>query len=137
VVAGEGSDEPRLRRLAEGADVRFAGMLARDELARIRAEAAVVLAPSRSDDACPYAVVEALAAGVPVIASDRGGLPELAGVAGTEPADDLDAWTRAVARAWQDPAERLARGEAALARARERCHPDVFYQRLMRIYGEE
>ena len=135
VVAGEGPDGSRLRRLADGGAVRLAGMLARDELARIRADAALVLAPSRSDDACPYAVVEALAAGVPVIASDRGGLPELAGTGGVEPADDLRAWTRAVARAWNDPADRLGRGEAALARARGRCHPDVYYQGLMRVYG--
>jgi len=135
VVAGEGPDERRLRQLAAGGEVRFAGMLARDELAEVRAQAALVLAPSRSDDACPYAVVEALAAGVPVLASDRGGLPELAGADGTEPADDLEAWKRAVARAWKDPAGRMSRGEAALARARARCHPDVFYARLMRIYG--
>ena len=133
VVAGEGPDKARLRGLAEGADVRFAGMLGRDELARVRADAAVVLAPSRSDDACPYAVVEALAAGVPVIASDRGGLPELADA--VEGADDLGAWTRAVAGAWNDPAGRLERGEAALARARRRCSPDVYYEGLMRAYG--
>jgi glycosyltransferase involved in cell wall biosynthesis len=136
VVTGTGPDEPRLRSLAEGAEVRFAGMLSRDELARVRADAAVVLAPSRSDDACPYAVVEALAAGVPVIASDRGGLPELAGATGVEPAGDLGAWTRAVARAWSDPAHRVARGEEALALARERCHPDVYYDGLVRVYED-
>ncbi|MDQ6776618.1 MAG: glycosyltransferase family 4 protein [Actinomycetota bacterium] len=136
VVAGEGPDEPRLRRLADGADVRFAGMLAREELARVRADAALVLAPSRSDDACPYAVVEALAAGVPVIASDRGGLPELAAASGVEPAEDLGAWTRAVARAWKEPDDRLRRGEAALALARDRCHPDVYYERLMGVYED-
>jgi glycosyltransferase involved in cell wall biosynthesis len=135
VVAGEGPDEPRLRRLAGGADVRFAGMLTRDALARIRAEAAFVLAPSRSDDACPFAVVEALAAGVPVIASDRGGLPELAGAGATVPVDDLDAWTREAALVWRDADGRRLRGEAALARARERCHPDVYYEGLMRIYA--
>jgi len=135
VVAGEGPDESRLRRLADGADVRFAGMLARDELARVRTDAAFVLAPSRSDDACPYAVVEALAAGVPVIASDRGGLPELAAATGVEPAEDLRAWTRAVSQLWSDPGDRLARGEGALALARERCHPDVYYERLMRVYA--
>jgi glycosyltransferase involved in cell wall biosynthesis len=135
VVAGEGPDEPRLRQLARDADVRFTGMLTREELARIRAEAALVLAPSRSDDACPFAVVEALAAGVPVIASDRGGLPELAGPDATLPGDDLAAWTRAVARAWEDPGDRHRRGEAALARARERCHPDAYYDGLMRVYG--
>jgi glycosyltransferase involved in cell wall biosynthesis len=133
VVAGEGPDESRLRALAAGGDVRFAGMLARDELARVRADAAMVLAPSRSDDACPYAVVEALAAGVPVIASDRGGLPELAGT--VEAAQDVGAWTHAVARAWREPAERLERGETALARAWERFSPDRYYEALMAIYA--
>jgi len=135
VIAGAGPDESRLRQLAGDGDVRFAGMLARDELNRVRADAALVLAPSRSDDACPFAVVEALAAGVPVIASDRGGLPELAGPDATVPVDDLGAWTRAVARAWEDPRDRRRRGEAALARARERCHPDVYYEGLMSVYG--
>ena len=134
VIAGIGPDESRLRRLAGDGDVRFTGMLARDELARVRTAAALVLAPSRSDDACPFAVVEALAAGVPVIASDRGGLPELAGPDATVPVADLDAWTRAVAQAWRDPHDRRRRGEAALARARERCHPDTFYKGLMRVY---
>ncbi|MEA2197298.1 MAG: hypothetical protein QOJ25_1349 [Solirubrobacteraceae bacterium] len=137
VVAGDGPDESRLRRLADGADVRFAGRLARDELARVRAEAGLVLAPSHSDDACPYAVVEALAAGVPVIASDRGGLPELAGSSGVVPAGDVTAWTRAVEHAWKHPVDRLERGQAALAHARERCHPDVYYRSLMHIYGGE
>lgn len=135
VVAGSGPDEARLRALAAGVDgVRFAGQLARDELDRVRAQAAFVLAPSRSDDACPYAVVEALAAGVPVIASDRGGLPELAAPS-VVAANDVDAWTAAVAAAWSDPAGRRERGEAALERARARYHPDVYYDRLMRIYG--
>jgi glycosyltransferase involved in cell wall biosynthesis len=137
VVAGEGPDAPRLRALAAGADVRFAGQLSREELARVRAEAGLVLAPSDSDDACPYAVVEALAAGVPVIASDRGGLPELAGPGGVVAAGDVAAWTSAVAAAWSHPADRLQRGQAALAHARERCHPDVYYRSLMNIYGGE
>ena len=135
VVAGEGPDEDRLRGLAGDGNVRFTGMLARDELARIRADAGLVLAPSRSDDACPFAVVEALAAGVPVIASDRGGLPELAGAESTVPARDLAAWERAITQAWNNPMDRLARGEAALQRARERCDPDAYYEGLMRIYG--
>jgi glycosyltransferase involved in cell wall biosynthesis len=135
VVAGAGPDEARLRRLGQGADVRFAGRLARDELARIRADAALVLAPSRSDDACPYAVVEALASGVPVIASDRGGLPELAGAENVVAAEDLEAWTKLVAQVWNDPGERMERGQTALTRARARCHPDIYYQGLMQVYA--
>jgi glycosyltransferase involved in cell wall biosynthesis len=135
VVAGEGPDETRLRRLAEGADVRFVGMVSRERLTALRADAALALAPSRSDDACPYAVVEALAAGLPVIASDRGGLPELVGAEATVPVDDLEGLTRRIAEMWNDPDARHRCGQAALARARERCHPDSFYARLMCVYG--
>ena len=61
-----------LRELAAGADVRFAGWLAPDELARERAGAGVVLAPSLCEEACPYAVLDALAAGVPVLVERSG-----------------------------------------------------------------
>ena len=47
-IAGEGPDEPALRALAQGADVRFLGRISQPELARERRGAALMLAPSRS-----------------------------------------------------------------------------------------
>ncbi len=79
VIAGSGPDEGRLRGLAAGANVRFTGLLPQAELNELRRRAAVALAPPRWEEPCPYSVLEALAAGVPVLASDRGGLPELVG----------------------------------------------------------
>lgn len=135
VVAGEGPDEGRLRKLAAGADVSFTGQLAPGALARLRSCAAVVLVPSRWEEPCPYAALDAIAAGVPVLASDRGGLPELVGDGATLPAQEPSAWTAALARLWRDPADRLACGEAGLARARERHNEDRYYERLMEVYG--
>ena len=135
VIAGSGPDDGRLRGLAAGADVRFTGLLAASELAELRTRAAVVLAPSRWEEPCPYSVLEALAAGVPVLASDRGGLPELVGDDATLPATDHAAWSDALSELWQNPALRAARGAAALARARERFGEDRFYDRLMQLYG--
>ena len=135
VIAGSGPDEDRLRGLAAGADVRFTGLLAASELAELRTRAAVVLAPSRWEEPCPYSVLEALAAGVPVLASDRGGLPELVGDAATLPATDQSSWSDALSGLWQNPGLRAARGAAALARARERFGEDRFYDRLMQLYG--
>ena len=60
------------------------------EWPQLRREAAFVVVPSRCDDACPYSVTEALADGVPVIGSTRGGLPELLVGQPTLPADDVD-----------------------------------------------
>lgn len=133
-IAGEGPDEPALRALAAGADVRFLGQISQQELARERRGAALLLAPSRSDDSCPMSVVEALADGLPVLGSDRGGLPELVGPGAVVPARDADAWTTALRTLWSDPALRATRGDEALARARANHSPDVYYDRLMQVY---
>ncbi|MDO8185951.1 glycosyltransferase family 4 protein [Conexibacter sp. JD483] len=135
-VAGSGPEEERLRALAGGADVRFLGRLSQQELGRERRGAAVMLAPSRSDDPCPMSVVEALADGLPVLGGDRGGVPELVGPGATLPAEDAGAWSEALRALWEDPAARARAGAAALARARAEHAPEVFYERLISIYHE-
>jgi glycosyltransferase involved in cell wall biosynthesis len=136
VVAGEGPDEPRLRRLSGGADVRFVGWLAPQALAEIRRGAAVVLVPSRCEEAAGYSVLDAYATGVPVLASDRGGLPELVTDGSVLGADDPDAWGRALGELWADPARRGELGERALQRARDRLGEERYYDRLIEMYSE-
>jgi glycosyltransferase involved in cell wall biosynthesis len=135
VVAGAGPDEARLRALAAGGDVRFTGWLEPDALAELRIGAAVMLTPSRWEEPCPYAVLDAFAAGIPVLASDRGGLPELVGEGAALPAEDPDAWTVALGELWRDPALRRERGQQVLSSARERFGEDRYYERLMRLYS--
>ncbi len=137
VVAGDGPDEVRLRALAAGGDVRFTGRLESDALAEVRARAAVVLAPSRCEEACPYSVLDAFAAGIPVLASDRGGLPELVGQGAALPAEDLNGWAVALGELCRDPALRLARGQELLQMARDRFGEDRYYEGLMRVYSGE
>jgi glycosyltransferase involved in cell wall biosynthesis len=133
VIAGEGPDAPRLRALAAGDDgVRFVGRLPEERLAELRRQAAVVLVPSRWEEPCPYAVLDALADGVPVLASSLGGLPEL--VSDPLPPGDADAWTDAVRALWADPTERLRRGEVALARARDQFSEQRYYEALTDVY---
>lgn len=140
-IAGAGPEEERLRALAADGDVAFLGQLDGAALAAQRRTAAVLLAPSRFDDPCPMSVVEALADGVPVLASDRGGLPELVGgddehaagivVRGEDPA----VWADALHALWSDPPRRAVAGAAALDRIRSRHAPDVYYETLMGVYG--
>jgi len=133
-IAGEGPDEPRLRALAAGGDVRFCGLLAPETLADVRRGAAVVLAPSRCEEACPYSVLDSMAVGVPVLASDRGGLPELGEDGAALPAEDGEAWAAALGDLWRDRDARQQLGERALERARERLGEEGYYERLIGVY---
>jgi glycosyltransferase involved in cell wall biosynthesis len=134
MIAGTGPDGSRLRALADET-VTFTGLLPPDELRELRRRAAVVLTPSRWDEPCPYSVLDALADGIPVLASDRGGLPELVGSESVLPAEDLGAWTEALRALWRDPALRRARAEKGLARVREHHGENLYLERLLDIYA--
>jgi glycosyltransferase involved in cell wall biosynthesis len=136
VIAGTGPDEARLRRLAGDADVRFAGWLGADQLAEVRGRAALLLAPSRWDEVSPFAVLEALAAGLPVLASDRGSFPDIIqrDWGRVLPAGDIDAWTTALRQLWGDPEGRRRRGNLALQQGRVRFGEERAYADLMQIY---
>ncbi len=135
VVAGEGPDEARLRALAGNGDVRFTGLLSPKELADFRRHAAMVLVPSRCEEACPYALLDAMAAGVPVLVSDLGGLPELVAPKCALSANDQEAWTRALSSLWSDPRSREGLGNDALQIARRRFGEAAYHQALLEAYG--
>jgi glycosyltransferase involved in cell wall biosynthesis len=135
MIAGVGPDEQRLRQLAAGGEIRFTGWVSQPALAELRRGAALVLVPSRCEEACPYAVLDAFAAGIPVLASDRGGLPEMVGDDASLDADDVDRWTGALSGLWEDPARRQELGTAVLQRARERFGEDRYYEELMALYS--
>jgi glycosyltransferase involved in cell wall biosynthesis len=136
-VAGSGPEESRLRALASesAAPVRFLGRLGPAELADARRAAAFCVVPSRWDEPCPYAAIEAMAAGVPVLASAVGALPEMVGADSVVPAGDAARWSDAMSALWNDPVLRRGRAVAALARARERFGEDRFYSGLMDVYA--
>jgi len=65
-----------------------------------------------------YDPLEAMAAGVPVLATDRSALPEIVGEAGDLlPPGDVPAWTAALVRLWRDPAHHAARAARSRAQA--------------------
>jgi glycosyltransferase involved in cell wall biosynthesis len=95
-----------------------------------------VFALSSLSEGAPNAVIEAMAAGVPVVAPRVGGVPELVreGVTGTlfEPGDDR-ALARAIVDLLDDRARARAMGEAGAALARERYEIDGVVRRVERI----
>jgi len=121
VVAGAGPERARIEALAAGrariAVVGAVATAARDALLR---RASVVVVPSRvlptgRTEGMPLVALEALAAGVPVVASAVGGLRELAAATLVAP-DDPGALARAIERtlAAPAPAERLRASVAHL-----------------------
>jgi glycosyltransferase involved in cell wall biosynthesis len=136
-VAGAGPERKRLARFGATGQVRFAGRLSAPALAEARRRAAFTLAPSRWDEPCPYSVIEAMGAGLPVLAADVGGLPEVVGEDSVLPRGNSAAWATAMRALWEDRDRRRALGQAALARARELFGAERFYSGLMRIYADE
>jgi glycosyltransferase involved in cell wall biosynthesis len=109
------------RRLELGDRVRLVGF--RDDIGSILAAADVVAVPSVFEDPLPQAAIEAAVAGLPVVATDRGGLPEIIRDGSTGrvvPAGDHAALADALRDLADDPdrARRLGRAAAADVSAR-------------------
>jgi glycosyltransferase involved in cell wall biosynthesis len=121
-LLGDGPDLDRCRALATGLGlgdrVHFLGL--RNDPERVYAAADVVVMPSLWDEAFGLAVVEAMAAGKPVVVTDSGAMPEIVdhGRCGLiVPKRDHAALAAAIARLLDDPALRQRMGRAARHRA--------------------
>jgi glycosyltransferase involved in cell wall biosynthesis len=98
----DGIDDPR---------VTFHGAFAPAELGRVLAGLDVLVVPSLWYENTPFSVLEALHAGVPVVASDLGGIAEIVvpGQSGMLfPAGDAAALAAVLARIAADPQRELA-----------------------------
>ncbi len=100
--------------------MRFVGHVDDRELAALRAGAAIALVPSRSAETFGLAAAEAMAAGLPVVASRVGALGELVDEQSLVPAGDEAALAQAIARLAGD----RAAGARGLERVRAICAPE-------------
>jgi glycosyltransferase involved in cell wall biosynthesis len=128
-VDESGSDRSDRGEIARG-EVHFIGHVDDAKLTALRAGAAIALAPSRSAETFGLAAAEAMAAGLPVVASRVGALPELVDERGLVPAGDAGALAEAIGRLAGD---RLA-GARGLERVRAVCSPDRVAAGLASIY---
>jgi glycosyltransferase involved in cell wall biosynthesis len=108
----------RITRAPLRHSVEHVGYVSQDGRERLYAGARALVLPSL-DEGFGLPVLEAMSAGVPVIVSNRGSLPEVVAGAGTVLSpDDAGAWASAIERVGTDRAWALERGAAALERAR-------------------
>lgn len=135
VVVGDGPEMGHLRAIASP-DVEFRGLVSGDAIPALLRGARALLVPSLAHDPAPRSVTEAFAAGVPVLASRRGGLPEAvkhdeAGLLMTPGA--ADEW-QAAARRLSDDDEAIRLGAGAWRLWSELHRPEHSLGRLESAY---
>ena len=140
VYAGKGSGVEETRRLADqlglGGRVEFTGWLEAERARATLAAATIFVLPSFVEG-MPMALLEAMALGLPVIATPVGGVPEIVThqVDGLlVPPGDVDALAAAIARLMSEPALRERLGRAARETAAQRFSLDSAVERLLGIY---
>jgi glycosyltransferase involved in cell wall biosynthesis len=135
-LAGDGSARAALQSLAGrlGIDVRFLGI--RTDVDQLLARADVAVLPSL-EEGMSNAVMEAMAAALPVVASDVGGTGELLRGRGVlVPPAEPEALADGIERLLTDPPLARRLGRRARAWSREQLLVDTMVDRHLRIYGE-
>lgn len=77
VIVGDGPDRTRLEGLADGSRVAFEGHVPHASIADYLRRARVLVLPSHRGDGLPNVIMEAMSLGVPVVATDTAGIPDI------------------------------------------------------------
>lgn len=139
-IAGRGTMYEEGLRIVEAENltqVKFLGFQTGDDLVRQRREARFVLVPSEWYENCPMVILEAFAAGKPVIASRIGGIPELidGGVDGLlfEPGN-VQELALSMRRLIGDPGLAGEMGRRGRAKMDERFSMETYMESLLGVY---
>jgi len=119
VIAGDGPLRAELENAADSeapGRVHFTGHLKKDMLAGVIRSSRMVVLPTESPENAPFTILESMALGVPIVTSDKGGLPELAERVdgGVFPAGNVSELVSCLRRFWND--HELGRRSGALGR---------------------
>jgi len=140
VIAGEGPQRPQLEALIRslGLHDRVHLLGHRPDVAGLLTACDVFVLPSRFEG-LPVALLEAMAAGRPVIATDIGGTDEIVRHEDTGllvPADDAGALAAAITRVLSDPVLARRIGAAGRERVLQEYSADPLIARLRAVYSE-
>ena len=135
-IAGDGPALSELQAQAPG-NVEFLGRLQFDDLLAFYRKSRVLVVPSRSFETFCMVAVDAMALGVPVIASRIASLPFVVedGVTGSlvEPGDPEDL-VKQVRRLWEDPLLCEQMGRAGQEKVLRHYSQDAYYRNLIVVY---
>jgi glycosyltransferase involved in cell wall biosynthesis len=141
-ILGVGPETEYLKEMANECglkNVEFMGYVTGEAKWRILRNAQALIMPSLWYEHCPMSIVESLAAGTPVIASDLGSLPHMVldGRCGQLfPPGDAEGLAGKLVWMADHPERALQMGRAARQLFETRHRARVQYEELMRIYGE-
>jgi glycosyltransferase involved in cell wall biosynthesis len=142
LVVGEGPIEEELREEAErygSGRVEFTGFLGGDDFRRTVAGARFVVLPSRWYENLPFSVMEAMAAGKPVVATRIGGIPEMVDDGETGllfPVGDEEALRGCLVRMNSDVELRREMGRRGREKAEKLYGGERHYGSMMKVYEE-
>ena len=147
VIVGDGPERSSLEAEADALGVRdrvrFAGLLAPDEIRQLLDESAVFALASRTAadgdrDGIPNVLIEALGRSVPAVSTMVSGIPDLLadGRGVLVPADDADALGRAVCALLDDPASAARIGAAGWAHIRDNYVAETNWSHLESLLRE-
>ncbi|MCA1842077.1 MAG: glycosyltransferase, partial [Actinobacteria bacterium] len=132
-LAGDGPDAPALAASAVGLPIRLLGFV--DDTDGFLRSLDVFCLPSRAEG-LPFALLEAMAVGLPCVASAVGDIPAALGGAGRlVPPDDPKALCSALAGLTGSAPARRELGAAARARVEERYSIEAMAQATLAVYS--
>jgi glycosyltransferase involved in cell wall biosynthesis len=134
VVVGEGPDRQKLERQARGLPVSFTGFV--HDVPALLADVDAFCLPSRSEG-LPFALLEAMMAGLPCVATTVGDVPAALGRAGLlVTPEDVDALVSGIRELIHAPARRLELGRRAHERAVERHSVEGMVRETAAVFNE-
>ena len=139
-MAGDGSQRQKIAAGAKALKVesgyQYYGVYETPEDRRSFMHSLDIFVMPSFNEGTPNSVVEAMAHGKPIIASDVGGIPDMIGdEAGVlVPAGDIDALTAAMLRLAQDPMLCQRMGKAALIRYHQLFSPKAVIPLILETY---
>lgn len=140
IIVGEGPERASLERLIAELELSACVWLAgnRDDVPACLSHFDIFTLPSLGEGV-PNTILEAMATGLPVVATSVGGNPELVEHDETGllvPSDDVNALANALLQLIEDPEQRLAMGQAALVKARETFDWHSTMNAYLQVYDE-